>query len=83
MMWWSMVVESGTKIHPEPYQSVASRLNTPPSRCLVIEDSTSGIASANAAGCYCIALIAPYNRYQDFSSVDQVVHDLEDIRRSL
>jgi HAD superfamily hydrolase (TIGR01509 family) len=38
------------KPHPEPYLTAAARLGVPPSACLAIEDSPTGIASAQAAG---------------------------------
>ncbi len=37
------------KPHPAVYLSVASKLNVPASRCLVIEDSLNGIISAKSA----------------------------------
>ena len=36
---------------PDPYLLAASRLGTPPARCLAFEDSDTGAASARAAGC--------------------------------
>jgi HAD superfamily hydrolase (TIGR01509 family) len=44
------------KPDPEPYLLAAARLGVPPSRCLAIEDSPSGIASAEAAGCLVVAV---------------------------
>lgn len=38
------------KPHPEPFLLAATRLNIPPSRCLVFEDADAGIESAKAAG---------------------------------
>lgn len=43
-------VERG-KPDPEPYLRAASALGVDPTRCLAIEDSRPGIASAIAAGC--------------------------------
>jgi len=42
-------VEHG-KPHPEPYLTAAARLGADPSRCVAIEDSLPGTASARAAG---------------------------------
>lgn len=39
------------KPHPEPYLLACLRLGVPPQRCLAIEDSASGVASARTAGC--------------------------------
>jgi HAD superfamily hydrolase (TIGR01509 family) len=38
------------KPHPEPYLTAAVRLGVPPRRCLAVEDSPTGLASAVAAG---------------------------------
>jgi HAD superfamily hydrolase (TIGR01509 family) len=37
------------KPHPEPYLTAAARLGLPPNRCVAIEDSLTGITSAEAA----------------------------------
>lgn len=44
------------KPDPEPYLLAAARLGVPPGECLAIEDSPSGIASAEAAGCLVVAV---------------------------
>jgi HAD superfamily hydrolase (TIGR01509 family) len=44
------------KPDPEPYLLAAARLGVPAGRCLAIEDSPSGIASAEAAGCLVVAV---------------------------
>jgi HAD superfamily hydrolase (TIGR01509 family) len=38
------------KPHPEPYLTAAARLGVPPGSCVAIEDSPTGVASAEAAG---------------------------------
>lgn len=38
------------KPHPEPYLTAASRLGVAPDRCVAIEDSPTGLASAETAG---------------------------------
>jgi HAD superfamily hydrolase (TIGR01509 family) len=38
------------KPHPEPYLLAASRLGVAPERCVAIEDSLTGVTSAEAAG---------------------------------
>ena len=49
---------------PDPmiYRLVAERLNTSPSRCLVIEDSLNGIKSGLSAGMWVIAVTTPFSR---------------------
>jgi HAD superfamily hydrolase (TIGR01509 family) len=44
-------VNGRTKPHPEPYLKAARLLGVDPTRCVAIEDSPSGTASATAAGC--------------------------------
>ncbi|UCH61659.1 MAG: HAD family phosphatase [Fidelibacterota bacterium] len=70
------------KPHPEPYEKLASLLDISPAYCLVIEDSNSGVASAKAAGSTCVALRDVYNRRQDFSQADLVIHDLGELKIS-
>ncbi|MEU3061516.1 HAD family phosphatase [Streptomyces subrutilus] len=40
-----------TKPHPDPYRTAAARLHLAPERCVAVEDSPDGAASAEAAGC--------------------------------
>jgi HAD superfamily hydrolase (TIGR01549 family) len=54
-------VEHG-KPDPEIYQLVARELGVPPTECLVIEDSPSGVKAALAAGMWCIAVTTPFTR---------------------
>ena len=44
------------KPHPQPYLTAAHRLGVPAARCVVIEDSPSGVAAAEAAGCAVLAV---------------------------
>jgi len=45
-----------TKPHPEPYLTAAARLGAAPADCVVIEDTLTGVASAEAAGCRVVAV---------------------------
>ncbi|MFG1699994.1 HAD family hydrolase [Nonomuraea sp. NPDC049309] len=45
-----------TKPDPEPYLTAARRLGVAPARCVVLEDSPSGVAAATAAGCAVVAV---------------------------
>ncbi|MCK2216439.1 HAD family phosphatase [Actinomadura sp. ATCC 31491] len=45
-----------TKPDPEPYLTAASLLGAEPVRCVVLEDSPSGVAAATAAGCAVVAV---------------------------
>ena len=53
-----------TKPDPEPYLTAVSRLGVPAETCLVIEDSTHGVASANAAGCAVVAITTSFTAGQ-------------------
>lgn len=44
------------KPHPEPYLLAARRLGVDPRRCVAVEDSPTGVASAHAAGCTVLAV---------------------------
>jgi HAD superfamily hydrolase (TIGR01509 family) len=44
------------KPHPEPYLTAAAALGVDPMRCVVLEDSPAGVASAEAAGCAVVAV---------------------------
>ncbi|MEU2162764.1 HAD family phosphatase [Streptomyces chengbuensis] len=50
-----------TKPHPDPYLHAARGLGADPTRCAVIEDTATGVASAEAAGCRVVAVpsVAP------------------------
>ncbi|WP_088997654.1 HAD family hydrolase [Micromonospora echinaurantiaca] len=47
-----------TKPHPEPYLAAARLLDVPIARCVAIEDSPTGVASALAAGAAVLAVPA-------------------------
>jgi HAD superfamily hydrolase (TIGR01509 family) len=44
------------KPHPEPYLTAARLLGVAPERCVALEDSPSGVAAAEAAGCAVVAV---------------------------
>lgn len=45
-----------SKPDPEPYLLAARRLAVSPARCLVLEDSITGVSAAEAAGCAVVAV---------------------------
>lgn len=47
---------SDGKPHPEAYLTAAARLGVDAARCVAIEDSPTGVASAEAAGCVVVAV---------------------------
>lgn len=68
------------KPDPEPYRVTAAKLGLAPERCIVFEDSAIGVASARAAGAYCVAVRNPRAQtHQDLSEAILVVESFEDI----
>lgn len=45
------------KPHPEPYQKAAELLGFSPAECIAIEDSETGLLSAEAAGCLPLGIV--------------------------
>ncbi|MEU8486238.1 HAD family phosphatase [Streptomyces sp. NPDC048641] len=66
-----------TKPHPDPYLLAAAGLGADPARCAVIEDTATGVAAAEAAGCHVVAVpsvapIAPAHRRTVVPSLEHV-----------
>lgn len=66
-----------TKPHPDPYLIAARGLGALPGRCAVIEDTATGVASAEAAGCRVVAVpsvaaIAPAEGRSVVASLEDV-----------
>ncbi|WP_330456845.1 HAD family phosphatase [Streptomyces sp. NBC_00820] len=68
---------SRTKPYPDPYLLAAAGLGVNPARCAVVEDTATGVAAAEAAGCQVIAVpsiapIAPAERRTVVTSLEEV-----------
>ncbi|WP_371672592.1 HAD family phosphatase [Streptomyces sp. NBC_00289] len=68
---------SRTKPHPDPYLFAAAGLGVDPARCAVVEDTATGVASAEAAGCHVVVVpsvapIGPAPRRTVVGSLEQV-----------
>ncbi|MEU2622332.1 HAD family phosphatase [Streptomyces sp. NPDC007157] len=68
---------SRTKPYPDPYLLAAAGLGADPARCAVVEDTATGVAAAEAAGCQVVAVpsvapIAPAERRTVVSSLEEV-----------
>ncbi|MFG2599752.1 HAD family hydrolase [Streptomyces sp. NPDC048462] len=66
-----------TKPHPEPYLAAAAGFGADPRFCAVIEDTATGVAAAEAAGCRVVAVpsvspIAPAPGRVVVSSLEEV-----------
>jgi beta-phosphoglucomutase len=64
------------KPDPEPYRKAAKLLGVPPQRCLVIENAPMGIASAKAAGMFCVAIETTLPR-EELKKADLIITDLD------
>mgnify|MGYP001083670653 FL=1 len=70
---------SGHKPLPDPYLAGAKLLGVPPETCLAVEDSTAGVASARAAGMYCIAAPSEMTLDADLSAADMRVESFREL----
>jgi HAD superfamily hydrolase (TIGR01509 family) len=68
---------ANTKPHPEPYLTAAARLGARPERCVVFEDSWSGVRSGEAAGCLVVAV--PDHVAVEATPTRPVLASLEDV----
>jgi pseudouridine-5'-monophosphatase len=64
---------------PDIFLIAAKRLNALPVKCLVFEDSPSGIDAARAAGMYTIAVPDPNMKDAAYSSAHQIISNLNDL----
>jgi HAD superfamily hydrolase (TIGR01509 family) len=55
---------------PDIFLLAARRLDVPPARCLVVEDSRNGLLAAKAAGMACAVIPCGFTRTQDFTGAD-------------
>lgn len=68
-----------SKPHPEIFIKAAETSGFKPSECMVIEDSTNGIAAANAADIFCVGFDSFHSKNQDYSKADMVITDFKEI----
>lgn len=61
---------------PDIYQWVLRQMNLPPEACLVIEDSSIGLAAARAAGLPTLITVSTYTTRDNFAGALSVVSDL-------
>jgi len=70
-------VEHG-KPNPEIYLKVAARLGYEPSRCIVFEDSLSGVESARRAGAKVVG-VATTHSVEELSHTDFIIRNFKDL----
>jgi beta-phosphoglucomutase-like phosphatase (HAD superfamily) len=64
---------------PDLYLLAAKKLNLPPGKCIVIEDSISGIQSAHSAGIGHIIALGPKPSHKQFSHLEGVNAVIENL----
>jgi len=69
---------SRSKPDPEIFLLAAERLNVAPCRCVVFEDSPSGVKAAIAAEMHCVAVTTGYSRH-DLPGADLWIDDFRSI----
>jgi HAD superfamily hydrolase (TIGR01509 family) len=67
------------KPDPEPYLKAIERSGCAPERCLAIEDSERGLASAKSAGIRCIVVPTSLTRHSSFEGAHRVLGSVGEI----
>jgi HAD superfamily hydrolase (TIGR01509 family) len=67
------------KPNPEIYALVASRLGVEPQEAVALEDSPNGVASAKAAGLFCVAIPNPLTASMSLDAADMHVPTLAEL----
>ncbi|WP_019947824.1 HAD family hydrolase [Hymenobacter aerophilus] len=68
-----------SKPDPAIFAYAAALARSPATECVVIEDSTNGVAAAKAAGLYCIGYNSIHSPSQDLQRADLVVADFGEL----
>jgi HAD superfamily hydrolase (TIGR01509 family) len=63
---------------PDVYLAACEALGVEPAQALAVEDSAHGVASAKAAGLWCVAVPSPLTRSLDFRAADVYLESLAD-----
>jgi HAD superfamily hydrolase (TIGR01509 family) len=66
-------IDAPGKPAPDIYEYAADVVDVAPGRCVAVEDSEHGIASAVAAGCTCVGYVSGADDSLDHSGADHVV----------
>ncbi|TYZ06067.1 HAD family hydrolase [Hymenobacter lutimineralis] len=76
--------EEFTRSKPDPaiFEHAASLATGPKAECVVIEDSTNGVAAAKAAGLFCIGYRSEHSNLQDLSQADLVIEHFNELSAS-
>lgn len=80
--YFSAVLDESSSIlgkpNPDIYIKAAYFLGIDPNRCIVIEDSISGVHAAKAAGCKVIGITTTIAE-NEFNNVDLIIHDFTEL----
>lgn len=68
-----------SKPHPDPYLTAMKRHGLHPARCIVVEDSERGLASAKAAGLPCLIVRSEWTRDGDFQGAFNVLESIKQV----
>jgi beta-phosphoglucomutase-like phosphatase (HAD superfamily) len=68
------------KPKPDLYLRAVELLSVAPNEAVALEDSPNGIASAKAAGLWCVAVPGPLTKDLDLSAADVRLSSLADLR---
>jgi beta-phosphoglucomutase len=69
---------SKPKPHPQIFLKAAEKLNMPPAKCVVFEDSLAGIKAANSAGMKVVAITTGHTA-AELHPVDHVINDYTEL----
>lgn len=72
-----------SKPSPMPYLTALARLRLDPARCVAVEDSERGMASAAAAGLRCLVVPNELTRGGDFSAAAMVLESVGEVPRAI
>ncbi len=72
-----------SKPHPEIFLKASEASGHATQHCIVIEDSTNGIAAAKAANIFCVGYNSHNSKNQDYSKADTVVSSFKEIEFNL
>ncbi len=68
---------------PDSFLTAAERLDVDASECVVVEDSSAGVAAGRAAGMHVLGLDRNAKIRQDFTGCEWLVHDLDEMNTSI
>jgi beta-phosphoglucomutase len=84
--YFSAILDESDVVHgkpnPEIYLKVAAKLGYEPSRCVVFEDSLSGVESARRAGAKVVG-VATTHSFEELGHTDFIIKDFSDLDPSV